>query len=132
MTKERMGMIIASKRKEKAMTQLELSSLLGVTDKAVSKLERDLSLPDTNTIPKLAEILDIRLEDLMQTSVKIENLKSKTDTQTTIRLVLRAIPLAMGVAVIVLSILGKLEMKEAITLLAVGVTSLAIYLLNDH
>ncbi|MDT2748362.1 helix-turn-helix transcriptional regulator [Streptococcus parauberis] len=132
MTKESMGMIIASKRKEKAMTQLELSSLLGVTDKAVSKWERDLSLPDTNTIPKLAEILDIRLEDLMQTSVKIENLKSKTDTQTTIRLVLRAIPLAMGVAVIVLSILGKLEMKEAITLLAVGVTSLAIYLLNDH
>lgn len=132
MTKESMGMIIASKRKEKAMTQLELSSLLGVTDKAVSKWERDLSLPDTNTIPKLAEILDIRLEDLMQTSVKKENLKSKTDTQTTIRLVLRAIPLAMGVAVIVLSILGKLEMKEAITLLAVGVTSLAIYLLNDH
>ncbi|PIA85909.1 hypothetical protein ADO07_00465 [Streptococcus parauberis] len=37
MTKESMGMIIASKRKEKAMTQLELSSLLGVTDKAVSK-----------------------------------------------------------------------------------------------
>nr|WP_308686829.1 helix-turn-helix transcriptional regulator [Streptococcus parauberis] len=70
MTKESMGMIIASKRKEKAMTQLELSSLLGVTDKAVSKWERDLSLPDTNTIPKLAEILDIRLEDLMQTSVK--------------------------------------------------------------
>ncbi|PNY20003.1 helix-turn-helix domain-containing protein [Streptococcus parauberis] len=132
MTKESMGMIIASKRKEKAMTQLELSSLLGVTDKAVSKWERDLSLPDTNTIPKLAEILDIRLEDLMQTSVKKENLKSKTDTQTTIRLVLRAIPLAMGVAVVVLSILGKLEMKEAITLLAVGVTSLAIYLLNDH
>ncbi len=132
MTKESMGMIIASKRKEKAMTQLELSSLLGVTDKAVSKWERDLSLPDTNTIPKLAEILDIRLEDLMQTSVKKESLKSKTDTQTTIRLVLRAIPLAMGVAVIVLSILGKLEMKEAITLLAVGVTSLAIYLLNDH
>lgn len=132
MTKESMGMIIASKRKEKAMTQLELSSLLGVTDKAVSKQERDLSLPDTNTIPKLAEILDIRLEDLMQTSVKKESLKSKTDTQTTIRLVLRAIPLAMGVAVIVLSILGKLEMKEAITLLAVGVTSLAIYLLNDH
>lgn len=132
MTKESMGMIIASKRKEKAMTQLELSSLLGVTDKAVSKWERDLSLPDTNTIPKLAEILDIRLEDLMQTSVKKENLKSKTDTQTTIRLVLRAIPLAMSVAVIVLSILGKLEMKEAITLLAVGVTSLAIYLLNDH
>ena len=132
MTKESMGMIIASKRKEKAMTQLELSSLLGVTDKAVSKWERDLSLPDTNTIPKLAEILDIRLEDLMQTSVKKESLKSKTDTQTTIRLVLRAIPLAMGVAVIVLSILGKLEMKEAITLLAVGVTSLAIYLLNDQ
>ena len=96
MTKESMGMIIASKRKEKAMTQLELSSLLGVTDKAVSKWERDLSLPDTNTIPKLAEILVIRLEDLIQTSVKQESLKTKTDTQTTIKLVLRAIPVTMG------------------------------------
>lgn len=94
MTKESVGMIIAIK--EKAMTQLALSSLLGVTDKAFSKWRKDLSLSNTNTIPKLDKILNIRLEDLIQTSVKQESLKTKTDTQTTIKLVLRAIPVTMG------------------------------------
>ena len=38
------GMLIAEYRKEKGMTQLELAEKMGVTDKAVSKWERDLSV----------------------------------------------------------------------------------------
>ena len=38
------GMLIAEYRKEKGMTQLELAEKMGVTDKAVSKWERGLSL----------------------------------------------------------------------------------------
>lgn len=53
--KKTLGMMIASLRKEKGMTQLELAEKMGVTDKAVSKWERDLACPDINTIPKLAE-----------------------------------------------------------------------------
>lgn len=52
-----MGEIISTLRKEKGMTQKELADTLGITDKAVSKWERDVSFPDTATIPKLAEIL---------------------------------------------------------------------------
>ena len=39
------------------MTQLDLARKMGVTDKAVSKWERDLSFPDISSLPKLAEEL---------------------------------------------------------------------------
>ena len=39
---------------------------MGVTDKAVSKWERDLSCPDIHSLPNLAAILGISVDDLMQ------------------------------------------------------------------
>ncbi|MCB5069828.1 helix-turn-helix domain-containing protein [Streptococcus mutans] len=36
-----------------------------MTDKAVSKWERDLFFPDINSIPKLAEIFEVSVDDLM-------------------------------------------------------------------
>ncbi|HHF7056679.1 helix-turn-helix domain-containing protein [Streptococcus mutans] len=47
------------------MTQLELAEKMRVTDKVVSKWERDLSFPDINSIPKLAEIFEVSVDDLM-------------------------------------------------------------------
>ncbi|AAN58509.1 MAG: helix-turn-helix domain-containing protein [Streptococcus mutans] len=75
MRKQTLGMIISSLRKEKGMTQLELAEKMRVTDKAVSKWERDLSFPDINSIPKLAEIFEVSVDDLMQV---------KTNTKETI------------------------------------------------
>ena len=37
--------------------QLDLARAMGVTDKAVSKWERDLSMPDVGSLPKLAVCL---------------------------------------------------------------------------
>ena len=48
-----MGMLIASLRKAQGMTQAELAERMQVTDKAVSKWERDLSCPDIQSLPKL-------------------------------------------------------------------------------
>ena len=66
MKKKTLGMMIASLRKENGMTQLDLAEKMGVTDKAVSKWERDLSCPDVNTIPKLAEVFGVSVDELMQ------------------------------------------------------------------
>ena len=49
MKQQTLGMMITSLRKEQGMTQLELAEKMGVTDKAVSKWERDLSCPDVNS-----------------------------------------------------------------------------------
>ena len=59
MKRQTLGTMIATLRKENGMTQLELAEKMGVTDKAVSKWERDLSCPDVSSIPKLAEIFSV-------------------------------------------------------------------------
>ena len=65
MEEQNLGEIISSNRRQKKMTQKELADMLNVTDKAVSKWERNIARPDINTIPKLAEILDVPVENLI-------------------------------------------------------------------
>ena len=96
-----MGEIILNKRKELGMTQSELASKLNVTDKAVSKWERNASCPDIGTIPKLAEILGLDVNELMGSTAP-----AKPQGEDIVALVLKAVPLAMGVAVSVLSFIG--------------------------
>ena len=69
--------MISTLRKEKGMTQLELAEKMGVTDKAVSKWERDLSFPDINSIPKLAEVFGISVDELMQIKTETKENMSK-------------------------------------------------------
>lgn len=117
--KETMGMMIANKRKELNMTQAELAEKMGVTDKAVSKWERDLSFPDVSSLPKLAEVFGLSVDELMQ--IKTETVqKGEPSFSEVVPLIFKAICLAMGVAVAVLSIIGALEVENAITMLGVG------------
>ena len=126
MKKETFGNMVAVLRKEKGMTQLELAEKMGVTDKAVSKWERDLSFPDVSSIPKLAEILGVTVDELMQVKAesKEEPLKKKIDE--IVDVAFKGVALAMGIAVVVLSIMKQIEMESAITMLGIGLTSLAI------
>ena len=102
----------------------ELAEQMNVTDKAVSKWERDLSCPDIHSIPKLAETLGVSVEDLMRTS---EAEKKPADEITkAFGVALWAVALAMGCAVVVGSFMGTMEPKESITMLGVGVFCLAL------
>ena len=65
MTYEFMGKLIQTRRKELGLTQKDLAEKLNITDKAVSKWERDIACPDTATIPKLAEMLGVRTDELL-------------------------------------------------------------------
>lgn len=126
MKKETFGNMVAVLRKEKGMTQLELAEKMGVTDKAVSKWERDLSFPDVSSIPKLAEILGVSVDELMQNKAesKEEPIKKKIDE--IIDVAFKGVALAMGIAIVVLSVMKQIEMDSAITMLGIGLTSLAI------
>ena len=123
------GETIASLRKKKGMTQNELAEKMNVTDKAVSKWERDLSCPDINTISKLADILDVSVEELLKAKKK-EN-SNTTKMKDLINLILKAVALAMGIAVVVLNILNQIDVKSSIIMLGIGITCIAIYLLDN-
>lgn len=106
MAKQTMGEIISTLRKEKGMTQKDLAEQMGVTDKAVSKWERNLSCPDISSVPRLAEVLGVSVEQLMDVKPK-ETSKEEVISQV-IDNVLRAMPVAMGVALVVFSVLGEM------------------------
>lgn len=128
MNNKSMGEIISTLRKEKGMTQKELADQLNITDKAVSKWERDVACPDVNTIPKLAEILGVSLEELM--NAKSVQPSGHKGPNFLVNLILKAVPTAMGVAVVVTSILGELDAKSAFMMLGVGLACIGAYLLQ--
>ncbi len=133
MEKQSLGNIILNLRKERGMTQVDLANLMGVTDKAVSKWERDLSYPDISSLPKLAEIFNISIDQLMQ--IDINNEKDKTenkkDIKNLINLVLKAIILAMGVSVTVLCVINKIDIKSAITMIGIAIVCNGIIMLGS-
>lgn len=104
---------------------------MGVTDKAVSKWERDLSFPDINSIPKLAEIFEISVDELMQVKTETKGNMSRNKVDEIVDTTLKGIGIAMGIAVTVLSILGELETKTAFIMLGMGLASVSISLLKD-
>lgn len=65
MTYETLGSAITALRKQKGMTQQELADHMSVTDKAVSKWERDQSLPDVYTLARLADLFGVTVDTLI-------------------------------------------------------------------
>ena len=51
------GQLIAARRRELGLSQMELAELLHVTDKAVSRWETGRGMPAVDTLEPLAEIL---------------------------------------------------------------------------
>lgn len=124
-----MGEIISTLRREKGMTQKDIADKLGITDKSVSKWERDIAFPDTATIPKLAEILEINVEELMQ--AKAVPINGHKGAGYLLNIILKAVPIAMGVAVLITSLLGELDIKSGFTMLGIGLACVGIYLLKQ-
>lgn len=128
MNPKTMGDTIAQLRKEKGMTQKELAELLNITDKAVSKWERNVACPDTALIPKLAEILDVSIEELM--SAKPQQNPGHKGAGYMLEIALPAVTLAMGVAVVVLSVLGEVDIKDGMTMMGIGLACAGVGLLR--
>lgn len=122
------GETISSLRKKKGLTQNELAEKMNVTDKAVSKWERDLSCPDVNTISRLAEVLDVSVEELLNAK---EQRKTNSKIKDLVNLIFKAVAIAMGIAVVVLNILNEIDIKSSIIMLGIGLACVAIYLLDN-
>lgn len=64
--KQRFGEFITALRKEKGLTQKDLAQRLYLSDKAVSKWERGLSLPDIMLLIPLSEALGVTVTELLR------------------------------------------------------------------
>ena len=60
------GKRIAALRKEKGLTQEELAQHMGVSGQAVSKWENDQTCPDISALPKLARLLGVTVDELLE------------------------------------------------------------------
>lgn len=66
MEKKTIGGFIATLRKANGMTQKELAEKLNVSDKTISRWERDDGAPDLSVIPVIAEIFGVTCDELLR------------------------------------------------------------------
>lgn len=125
MGEKSLGNTIEVFRREKNLTQAELASLVGVTEAEISQWELGLSYPAEELLSRLSEILGVTIDELMWANGEAAK-PEKSELRDVMHLVCKAIALAMGIGVTVLSILGKIEVKSAITMLGLGLTALAM------
>ena len=80
MNQIKIGRFIAECRKKANLTQLQLADRLGITDKAVSKWERGITMPDTSIMLTLCDILGISVIELLSgEKINMENSNQKNE-----------------------------------------------------
>ena len=76
----KIGKFIAECRKQKGLTQMQLSEKLGITDKAISKWERGISMPDASIMLEVCDILGISVNELLSgEKINMENNDQKNE-----------------------------------------------------
>ena len=76
----KIGKFIAECRKQKGLTQMQLSEKLGITDKAISKWERGISMPDASIMLEVCGILGISVNELLSgEKINMENNDQKNE-----------------------------------------------------
>ena len=76
----KIGKFIAECRKQKGLTQMQLSEKLGITDKAISKWERGISMPDASIMLEVCDILGISVNELLcGEKINMENNDQKNE-----------------------------------------------------
>lgn len=136
MDQMKIGKFISLKRKEKNITQSELAEMLNVTDRAISKWENGICLPDASNMPELCKILAITINDLFSGEVvdrkenekileknllEVVKLKEEKDKQ----LLFLEVVLIVLVLIIFLScvlIASYVEMKDLYRVLLIGIS----------
>ena len=94
MERKSIGSFIAVLRKARGLTQRELADKLGVSDKAVSRWERDETAPDLYLIPAIAEIFGVTADELLRGERSGETTaqeKQSEKTERQIKTVLKAV-----------------------------------------
>lgn len=80
MERKSMGSFITALRKANGLTQKDLAEKLNISDKTISRWERDENAPDLSVIPVLAEIFNVTCDELLCGERKIAPAQSEGDS----------------------------------------------------
>ena len=76
----KIGKFIAECRKNVGLTQTQLAEKLGITDKAISKWERGIAMPDSSIMLELCDILKISVNELLSgEKIDMDNNEKKNE-----------------------------------------------------
>ena len=110
MTNQELGKMIKDLRQKNNMTQKELGEKLHITDKAISKWERGISMPDIEMLNSIANLFNIPVSNLIDNKIKENEQKvSKNYINLTIILVL--------IIIIILSIIFGIKSNNQDTVI---------------
>lgn len=80
MNQLKIGKFIAERRKNANLTQMQLAEKLDITDKAISKWERGITIPDASIMVELCDILKISVNELLSgEKIDMENNNEKNE-----------------------------------------------------
>ena len=134
MDQVKIGKFILELRKGKQMTQQELASRLGVTDRAVSNWENGRRMPDVSLLKPLADILGISVNELFvgekipkekQLSISEENLLETLQTANRVDKKSRKLLIFLAVVVLLLCFIVFLHFQS--TYPKINVDDLEVY-----
>ena len=111
MDQGKIGKFIAERRKAVNLTQLQLAQKLNITDRAVSKWETGLAMPDSSIMLDLCEILQISVDDLLNGKViekgncdkNSQGKPVKTKTSKGLFWIEKSVPVMMGIVAFIVS-----------------------------
>ena len=131
---KRTGSFIAEMRKGKNMTQAELAAKLQVTDKAVSRWERGVGYPDITLLEPLAGQLEVTVLDILRGEKTFPDKMTGEETEQTVaetvrlaavqrrqavrRVILLAIVMLIGAAMLIWGILWWTSQQSALKIIA--------------
>ena len=75
MDQVKIGKFISDERKAKGYTQKQLSELLGISDKTISKWECGETYPDIDKCDKLAKYYGVTIDSLVHQDNKVDDIK---------------------------------------------------------
>lgn len=142
MNQERIGKFIHDCRKEQGFTQEYIAEKLGISDRAVSKWERGINMPDASLMLSLSELLGITVNELLSgEKIKMEKYNEKAEERllemaqkeefqnkklmTTIWTML----ITSGIFYVGILLIASITLKEGVVLGTVICTSTTIFLI---
>jgi transcriptional regulator with XRE-family HTH domain len=87
MTKSYFGDNLYTLRKQRGLSQDEFAEKMGVSRQAISKWERNESYPDTENLIAIAKFFGVSIDDMINTSLDAQNIKSESEAQPAVAVV---------------------------------------------